>query len=272
MTNDDVHKCLSVIRDRAPGFAPRIGIVLGTGLGSLADAVAPVATIPYSDLPGFPIPSVSGHAGTLLLGRIADVPVALLHGRAHYYEHGRADVMKVPVRTLAGLGCQTLLLTNAAGSLRPQVTPGSVMLVTDHINFTGVSPLFGEPGNDRFVDMVDAYDPALRDRLKAAATASGVTLHEGVYIWFAGPSFETPAEIRAADRLGADAVGMSTVPEVVLARHARMKVAALSVITNLAAGMGDAPLSHLETLRVAAARGAEDIRRTLLAFFADGAG
>jgi len=269
---DDVHKCLSLIRDRAPGFAPRLGLVLGTGLGSLADAVTPVATIPYGDLPGFPIPGVSGHAGQLLLGRIGTTPVALLHGRAHYYEHGRADVMKTPVRTLASLGCDTLLLTNAAGSLRPEMTPGSVMLVTDHINFTGVSPLFGEPGNDRFVDMVDAYDPTLRGRLKAAAVAGGVTLHEGVYIWFAGPSFETPAEIRAAGRLGADAVGMSTVPEVVLARHMKMKVAALSVITNLAAGMSDTPLSHLDTLRVAAARGAEDIRRTLLAFFADGAG
>jgi purine nucleotide phosphorylase len=267
---DPIQACVALAQSCASGFAPRVGLVLGTGLGGLADEVVPVATLSYGELPGFPVPGVGGHAGRLVLGHLAGTPVALLHGRAHYYEHGRADVMKVPVRTLAGLGCATLLLTNAAGSLRPEMAPGSTMLVTDHINFTGVSPLFGEAGDNRFVDMVDAYDPALRRRLLAAAAATGVTLHEGVYIWFAGPSFETPAEIRAAGRLGADAVGMSTVPEVVLARHAKMKVAALSVITNFAAGMSEQTLSHLETLRVAARQGAEDIRRVLGAFLADG--
>lgn len=270
--NDPVQASVALVQRHAPGFVPRVGLVLGTGLGGLADAIDPVATLPYGELPGFPLPGVGGHAGRLVLGHLAGTPVALLHGRAHYYEHGRADVMKVPVRTLARLGCEMLLLTNAAGSLRPQMPPGSTMLVTDHINFTGVSPLFGEAGDNRFVDMVDAYDPTLRRRLLEAAAASNVTLHEGVYIWFAGPSFETPAEIRAAARLGADAVGMSTVPEVVLARHAKMKVAALSVITNFAAGMGSEPLSHLETLRVAARQGAEDIRRVLHAFLADGSG
>ena len=264
-----VQQCLALIRVKAPDFAPRVGLVLGSGLGGLADDVTPLASLPYRDLPGFPIPSVGGHVGKLVLGHIAGTPVALLHGRAHYYEHGRADAMKVPIRTLAGLGCDVLLLTNAAGSLRAEMAPGSVMLVTDHINFTGVSPLFGEIGDERFVDMVDAYDPGLRRRLLDTAATAGVTLHEGVYIWFAGPGFETPAEIRAAGRLGADAVGMSTVPEVVLARHARMKAIALSVITNFAAGMVEQKLSHLQTLRVAARRGAGDIRRLLNGFLAD---
>ena len=248
-------QALDIIRARAPGFVPLAGVVLGSGLGDYARQVETVAAIPYADLPGFPAPGVEGHSGQLVLGRIGGTPVALLSGRAHYYEHGRADVMKVAVRTLAALGCTMLILTNSAGSLRREVEPGSVMLITDHINFTGQSPLFGETGNDRFVDMVGAYDAASAQRLRAIATAAGVTLHQGVYLWFCGPSFETAAEIRAAAALGADAVGMSTVPEVILARHAGMKVVALSAITNFAAGMSDEPLSHDHTLRMAALAG-----------------
>lgn len=176
-----------------------------------------------------------------------------MQGRAHYYESGTADAMKIPVRALAQLGCNTLLLTNAAGSLRTDVGPGSLVLISDHINFTGVSPLFGETGSQRFVDMVDAYDPALRRHFHAVAQANAITLHDGVYIWFVGPQFETPAEIRAAGQLGADMVGMSTVPEVILARHAGMRVAALSIITNFAAGMTGAELSHEHTLQHASA-------------------
>ena len=250
-----VEQCVALIGQRAPGFAPRAGIVLGSGLGGYADQAEIVATIPYGDLPGFPAPGVAGHSGKLILGRIGGTAVALLQGRAHYYEHGRADVMKVPVRTLARLGCETLVLTNSAGSLRTEMAPGSVMLVTDHINFTGQSPLFGEIGNDRFADMVGAYDATSAQRLKDIAAAAGIRLHGGVYMWFCGPSFETPAEIRAAAMLGADAVGMSTVPEVILARHAKMKVAALSIITNFAAGMSEEKLSHghtLENARLAA--------------------
>jgi purine-nucleoside phosphorylase len=251
-----VEQCLAVIGARAPGFAPRAGIVLGSGLGGYADRAEAVATIPYGDLPGFPAPGVAGHSGQLVLGRIGGTPVAVLQGRAHYYEHGRADAMKVPVRTLARLGCETLVITNSAGSLRAAMVPGSVMLITDHINFTGQSPLFGDAGNDRFTDMAGAYDAASAQRLKEIAAAAGIGLHSGVYMWFCGPSFETPAEIRAAALLGADAVGMSTVPEVILARHAKMKVAALSVITNFAAGMSEEKLSHghtLENARLAAA-------------------
>ena len=262
-----VEQCVALIRARAPGFSPRVGVVLGSGLGPYADQAEAVAAIPYGDLPGFPAPGVAGHSGRLVLGRIAGTPVALLAGRAHYYEHGRADAMKVPVRTLARLGCDTLICTNAAGSLRRDMAPGSVMLITDHINFTGQSPLFGETGSSRFVSMVGAYDAASAGRLADSAAALGLTLHKGVYLWFCGPSFETPAEIRAAAVLGADAVGMSTVPEVILARHAGLKVAALSVITNFAAGMSEEALSHEATLHVAK-EAEERLSRLLTAFLA----
>jgi len=260
-----VDQCVAAIRTRASGFTPRCGIVLGSGLGGYADELDVVAAISYAELPGFPAPGVAGHSGRLLLGRIGGTPVALLAGRAHYYEHGDAAVMKVPVRALAALGCEMLILTNSAGSLKRDMPPGSLMLITDHINFTGQSPLFGETGSERFVDMVGAYDAASTRRFKDIAAAQGITLHHGTYMWFCGPSFETPAEIRAAATLGADTVGMSTVPEVILARHAKMKVAALSIITNFAAGMSDETLSHAHTLensRLAA----ETVRRLLNAF------
>jgi purine nucleotide phosphorylase len=265
MTDDDVEQCVGIIRPGARSFAPRVGIVLGSGLGDYADTAEAIAAIPYGDLPGFPAPGVAGHAGKLVLGHIAGTPVALLQGRAHYYEHGRADAMKVPVRTLARLGCELLICTNSAGSLRPDMGPGSIMLVNDHINFIGVSPLFGETGSERFIDMVGAYDADSARRFTDAAATIGVRLHTGVYIWFSGPSFETPAEIRAAARLGGDAVGMSTVPEVILARHAGLKVAALSIITNFAAGMSEGALSHQETLETAR-RTAGTVRRLLNEF------
>jgi inosine/guanosine/xanthosine phosphorylase family protein len=173
--------------------------------------------------------------------------------------------MKVPINTMAELGCETLLLTNAAGSLRLDMPPGSLMAITDHINFTGVNPLFGLGRDRRFVDMVDAYDPELVKRLLAAAKKAGITCHEGVYIWFCGPSFETPAEIRAARVLGADAVGMSTAPEAILARHVGMKVAGLSVMTNYAAGLVPGAIGHDQTISVAHAT-AGDVRRLLRAF------
>lgn len=255
-----------VIARYAPGFRPRVAIVLGSGLGGFADQVKAVATIPYSELPGFPQTTVGSHVGRLVLGHVGPTPVAVLQGRGHYYERGRADEMRDAIRTLAGIGCEVLLQTNAAGSLRLDMPPGSVMAITDHINFTGVNPLFDAgPGNSRFVDMVDAYDPALTQALLAAADATGVTCHQGVYIWFSGPSFETPAEIRAARVLGADAVGMSTAPEAILARHAGMKVVALSLMTNYAAGLVPGKLGHEQTLAVAKAAAA-DVQRVLQAF------
>jgi purine-nucleoside phosphorylase len=186
------------------------------------------------------------------LGQINDIEIVVLQGRAHYYESGKPDIMRIPVETLHGLGCETLLLTNAAGSLLPEAQPGSVMMLTDHINFTGVSPLFGETETSRFVNMSDAYNPSLCDKFRDAAKTKNITLHEGVYIWFCGPSFETPAEIQAAKLLGADAVGMSTVPEVILARFYGLNVAAVSIITNMAAGMSDEHLTHAHSIKNAA--------------------
>ena len=255
-----------VIARRAPGFRPKVAVVLGSGLGGFADQVKAVATIPYGELPGFPQTTVGGHAGRLVLGHVGPTPVAVLQGRGHYYERGRPDEMKVAIATMAAIGCETLLQTNAAGSLRLDMPPSSVMAITDHINFTGVNPLFGAgPDNNRFVDMVDAYDPVLTQALLAAAAAAGVVCHQGVYIWFSGPSFETPAEIRAARVLGADAVGMSTAPETSLARQAAMKVVSVSLMTNYAAGLVPGKLGHEQTLAVAKAAAA-DVQRLLCAF------
>ena len=254
-----------VIARAAPGFRPKVAVVLGSGLGSFAADVKTIATIPYGELPGFPQTTVGSHAGKLVLGHVGPTAVAVLQGRAHYYERGRTDEMKGAIDTLAGLGCETLLQTNAAGSLRLDMPPGSAMAITDHINFTGVNPLFGESGDGRFVDMVDAYDPKLVAQILAAAKSANILCHDGVYIWFSGPSFETPAEIRAARVLGADAVGMSTVPETILARRAGLRVAALSLMTNYAAGLSHDKLGHDQTIAVA--RESEDRMRRLLRLF-----
>ena len=242
---------IDVISSKAPGFRPKVAVILGSGLGSFVDDVKAIATIPYDELPDFPRPTVRGHAGRLVLGHVGGTPVAVLQGRAHYYEYGRVDEMKVPIQAIAELGCETLLQTNAAGSLRLDMPPGSLMAISDHINFTGVNPLFGLGPDRRFVDMVDAYDPEFLKKLLAVAKEVGVLCHEGVYIWFSGPSFETPAEIRAARVLGADAVGMSTAPETILARHAGLKVVGLSLMTNYAAGLVPGALGHEQTLAVA---------------------
>jgi len=243
---------IDTIRAKASGFKPKVAVILGSGLGDFADTVKSAAVLPYSNLPGFPRTTVGGHAGRLILGHVGTLPVALLQGRAHYYENGCADEMKGAIRAMADLGCEILLQTNAAGSLRLDMPPGSLMAITDHINFTGVNPLFGAgPAEARFIDMVDAYDPALVARLGEVAKAANISYHEGIYIWFSGPSFETPAEIRAARTLGADAVGMSTVPETILARQAGMKVAAVSLMTNYAAGLVPGKLGHAQTLAVA---------------------
>ena len=251
--------------------SPRVGVVLGSGLGAVADAVEDSVVVGYEDLPGFPRPTVSGHAGRAVLGTIGGVPVAVLQGRAHLYEApppGDPEALRAPVRALRAAGAETLILTNAAGSLHPSVGPGSLMAIVDHINMTGVNLLMGS--NDdaigpRFPSLRDAYDPALLERLRESAQEVGIDLAEGVYLAVTGPSFETPAEIRAYRVLGADAVGMSTVQETILARHSGMRVAAVSVITNLAEGMSDEPLSHEQTLR-AAQEGAVELTRLLLDF------
>jgi purine-nucleoside phosphorylase len=232
---------------RLGGVAPRTGIVLGSGLGALVDAVENAIRIPYADLPSFPVSAVSGHAGEMVIGSLGAEPVIMLSGRVHYYERGDANAMRRPIEVLKGLGVTELILTNSAGSLREDMPPGSVMRISDHINFSGTNPLIGLDGDDRFVGMTNAYDAGLAARMEAAAQTLDIPLSSGVYMWFSGPSFETPAEIRMARVLGADAVGMSTVPEVLIARHLGLRVAAASVITNFGAGMTGDELSHHET-------------------------
>jgi purine-nucleoside phosphorylase len=255
----------SVLRSHG---SPRVGIVLGSGLGAVADAVEGAVTIGYEELPGFPRPSVAGHAGRAVLGRLRGVPVCVLMGRAHVYEGGDPAPRVTPVRALAAAGAEVLVLTNAAGSLRAEVGPGRLMAISDHINLTGHNPLIGpndEAIGPRFPSLADAYDATLRAQLHEVATELGIDLADGVYLAVSGPSFETPAEIRAFRTLGADAVGMSTVHETILARHAGLRVAAVSAISNLAEGMSDVPLSHEQTL-ADAQRAAGDLGRLLEGF------
>jgi xanthosine phosphorylase len=248
-----------ILTERA-GAQPRVGVVLGSGLGPVADAVEGATVIPYSDLPGFPQPSVEGHAGRAVAGTINGVPTIALLGRAHLYEGVDLDEIRVPVRALKAAGAEILVLTNAAGSLRADLGPGQLMLIEDHINLTGVNVLSGPNDDDvgpRFPSLRDAYDPELRARAMTAASDLGVRLTEGVYLAVRGPSFETPAEIRAFHTLGADAVGMSTVHETTVARHCGMRVTGFSAITNYAEGMSEDPVSHEQTLRDAATAAAD---------------
>lgn len=258
---DVAERNAALIRARTP-LTPAVGIVLGSGLGEFAKTVEGAVAVPYGELEGFPVPGVSGHAGSLVVGRIGGIPTAVMAGRGHYYEHGRSDAMRAALETLKALGVGDVILTNAAGSLREDFPPGSVMLITDHINFANHNPLVGEPSDARFIGLSEAYDAKLRRAAVEAADAEGVDLHQGVYMWFSGPSFETPAEIRAARALGADAVGMSTVPEVILARFLGLRVLAFSVVTNYGAGMTGGELSHAETKEVAP-RGGEKLARVL---------
>jgi purine-nucleoside phosphorylase len=241
-----------ILRQRGVTEPLDMAIVLGTGLGSIADDLGQAIVVPYAELPGFPAGQVSGHAGRLAVGRIGDSRIAIMQGRAHYYETGNPAAMASPLETLAELGAKILLLTNSAGSLHADWHPGNLALIGDHINFSGTNPLIGVTSDDRFVPLGDAYDAELRDRLRCAASNSGTgPLHEGTYMWFSGPSFETPAEVRAARLLGADLVGMSTVPETILARRLGLRVAALSVITNFGTGIAGGNPSHAETKQVA---------------------
>jgi len=256
-----------VLTERA-GAVPRVGVVLGSGLGQVADAVENAIAIPYSDLPGFPQPGVAGHAGRAVAGSIGGVPVVAFQGRAHLYEGVDLDELRTPVRALKAAGAEILVLTNAAGSLRADLGPGSLMLIEDHINLTGINLLAG-PNDDelgpRFPSLRDAYDPELRAHARKAAEEIGVALTEGVYLAVGGPSFETPAEIRAFHTLGADAVGMSTVHETTVARHCGLRVAAVSAITNYAEGMSDRPVSHEQTL-TDAAKAADDLAPLITKF------
>jgi purine-nucleoside phosphorylase len=252
MTFDDA-VARSAERIAASGRRPRIAVLLGSGWQPFADRVQAATRLPYAQLPAFPVLGVAGHAGELLIGQVGPHEVAVLAGRKHAYESGDATVMRGVIATLAACGVATLVQTNAAGSLDRTIRPGALLLISDHLNIAQRSPLIGETGSERFVDLRDAYDPALRTRACAAAERGGVTLREGVYAWILGPQFETPAEIRMLQMLGAQAVGMSTVPETILARRHGLRVLALSMITNMGCGIEDEALSHAHTLAVAQA-------------------
>ena len=268
MSNNTPFEAADLIRARKPGFTPRVALILGSGLGVLAEQMQDAVTIAFDELPGFPISTVHGHAGELILGTLAGVDVVCMKGRGHFSEGYGMGVMTSAVRTLKLLGCEMLFVTNAAGSLRAEADAGSLVAITDHINLLPGTPMVG-PNDDRFgprfFSMSNAYDADLRNLVKQTASDKGITLHEGVFVAYPGPNFETAAEIRMMSRLGADTVGMSVVPEVVSARHCGLKVTGVSVITNLAEGMSPFPLSHEQTLKYAAI-GAKDLVTLILAF------
>ncbi len=243
---------------RRTALAPELGIVLGSGLGGLAADLSDATAIPFDELPGWPAATAPGHAGRLIIGRLAGVPVAALQGRFHLYEGHPAGLVVQPVLLMRRLGARAVLLTNAAGGVDPAFRPGTLMLISDSLNLTGVNPLVGP--NDgalgpRFPDMVDAWDPALRVLLRRAADETGIAVEEGVYAQLLGPNFETPAEVRMLRTLGASAVGMSTVVEAVAARWTGLRVAGISLVTNAGAGITGEPLTHAEVLAAGDAAG-----------------
>ncbi len=252
------------LRDACAPCVPLVAVLLGSGWGVLEPMLEARAVLPYEALPAFPAPGVAGHAGRISAGSLGGADVLLLAGRKHVYEDGDAAAMKGTIRTLAAAGVRILVLTNAAGSLRPTMPPGALMRIDDHLNIAQRSPLHGERDAARFVDLADAYDPALRAAADAAAADTGQALHGGVYAWVLGPQFETPAEIRMLQGLGADAVGMSTVPETILARHAGLRVLGLSLITNMGCGLSSERLGHAHTL-AAAEQAAADVQRLMRA-------
>jgi purine-nucleoside phosphorylase len=232
---------------------PSIGLVLGSGLGAFARSLEKATAIPYGEIPRFPVSTAIGHSGELVLGHCQGVPVAVMSGRAHYYEGYTMQQVVFPVRVLGRMGVKTLILTNAAGSVNVNYKPGELMVLGDHINLMGGNPMIG-PNEDqlgqRFFDMSEAYDPHLREIAEKACWKAGVTVRKGVYLALAGPSYETPAEIKMLRTLGADAVGMSTVPEAIAARHMGIRILGISCITNMAAGVSKKPLDHREVLEV----------------------
>jgi purine-nucleoside phosphorylase len=259
--------------DRAEQFVrarisepPRLGLVLGSGLGAVADPLAG-PRIGYAEIPHMPSSAVAGHAGTLCFGRLGSMPVACLQGRVHLYEGHGVDQVVFGVRLLARLGCESVLLTNAAGGIHSALAPGALLLITDHLNLTGHNPLLGSGagGQERFVDMSRAYDPELNRLAERAAARAGVELSSGVYAGLLGPSYETPAEVRMLRVLGADAVGMSTVNEAIALRQLGVRTAALSCITNVAAGLGAEALDHADVQAVAA-RSRSSLAALLLAW------
>lgn len=245
-----IEEAASYIASRSP-IRPEIGLILGSGLGVLADSMEEAVTVDYSDIPHFPVSTVEGHAGELLLGKIGGRPVLLMKGRFHMYEGYQGETVTFPIRVMKALGIGGLLVTNAAGGVNTSYEPGDLMLIADHLNMTGNNPLIGPNHKElgvRFPDMSEAYSKRLRAVAKEIAASQGLKLQEGVYAGLLGPSYETPAEIRMLRVLGADAVGMSTVSEVIIARHSGIEVLGISCISNMAAGILDQPLSHEEVM------------------------
>ncbi|QQT91237.1 purine-nucleoside phosphorylase [Peptoniphilus harei] len=232
---------------------PEIGIVLGSGLGDFADSIEDKIEIPYTEIPGFPVSTVKGHDGKLIFGKINSKEVCVMKGRIHYYEGYDIKEVVYPIEVLAGLGIKTLILTNAAGGVNTDFEPADLMIINDHINLMGKNPLIGPNDEDlgpRFPDMTDLYNKDLIEVAEKSAKKLGIDIQEGVYMYFTGPSYETAAEVRMARILGADAVGMSTVPEAIIARHRGLKILGISTITNMSTGILDTPLDHTEVVEV----------------------
>src|SRR6059036_217340 len=258
MGSDLIRRAADAVAERFGSLRPRVGIILGSGLGAVADAVQSAIRIPQSAIPGFPEPGAPGHKGELVGGTLEGVPVVVQSGRFHLYEGHAPDVAALPTRVFAALGVRTLIVTNAAGGIRHTFRPPALMLIADHINLMFRNPLVGQvaEGEERFPDMSDPYDPELREVARDVARSQRVALEEGVYAALLGPSYETPAEVRMLARLGADAVGMSTVPEVITARALGMRCLGFSIVTNPASGLSAQPLFHQEVLAASAAAGA----------------
>jgi len=265
---EEMQACAEVIKDRIGARRPQIAIVLGSGLNQLANILEDPIRIAYSELPGFTAPTVEGHSGTLHVGMLAGKMTCCLQGRVHGYEGVAEDRLGYPTRVMAALGVKTMLLTNATGSLMPEAGPGNLMLITDHINMMGLNPLVGindERLGLRFPDMTNAWNPELNAKMRSAANALSIPLYEGVYVGVRGPNFETPAEIRMMQMLGGAAVGMSTIPEVLAARHAGMTVVGVSSLTNFAAGITGEVINHEEVMEVGLEAG-ETLAKLITAF------
>lgn len=270
---DNVAQSAAKIRAAAPQRHAKIAVILGSGLGGLGDRLEGAVSVPYAELPGFPALTVQGHSGEVIVGALGGVDVIALKGRKHFYETDDAYPLKTMIRALKAAGVDILFISNAAGSLRADIKVSELMMITDHINYMGLNPLVGpndEAFGPRFVPMTDAWDADLQAKLRTAAQKTGAPLHEGVYMAFRGPTFETPAEIRMAIAMGAQAVGMSSVPDCIIARHCGLRAVGCSMITNMGAGLSDEKLSHDHTLQ-SAARGAAHFEALVEAFVREAA-
>jgi len=250
---EKIEKAVSCIRTKTSAI-PSIGLILGSGLGDFINNLDNAINIPFREIPDFPLPTVEGHEGAFVIGDFNKIPVVVLCGRLHYYEGHSQSVITMPVRIMKKLGVETLILTNAAGGINLKFSAGALMLISDHINYSGANPLIGvnlEEFGPRFPDVSDIYTKDLRTKLKEATSREGITLREGVYIMYSGPNYETAAEIRFFREIGADAVGMSTVPEALVASHCGMKVIGISCITNMATGVFEQKLNHQEVIETA---------------------